>query len=347
MKILLVGPSWIGDTILAQPLMTLLHQRQPKLVLDVLAPAWTFPVVERMPEVRQAIPSPFAHGELMFPERRALGRALRTEAYDQAIVLPNTLKSAFVPWFARIPRRTGYRGEMRWGMLNDVRVLNEKALPQMAQRYATLGLERRETLPARLPQPHLKTSIAKRNASLAALDLKADDRIVALCPGAEYGPAKRWPPSYFAEVARELGKAGDTVLLVGSAKDAPIAEDIVRLSGGACRNLCGKTTLDQAVDVLAAARLAITNDSGLMHVAAALGTPLVAIYGSSTPDHTPPMSERASIIKLDMPCSPCFERTCPLGHFNCMMNLKPDRVLAQALPAPRDLEHAGESSTSR
>jgi heptosyltransferase-2 len=340
LKILLVGPSWIGDTILAQPLMTMLHQRHANLALDVLAPAWTFPVVERMPEVRQAIPSPFAHGELMFPERRALGRALRTEAYDQAIVLPNTLKSAFVPWFARIPRRTGYRGEMRWGMLNDVRTLNEKSLPQMAQRYAALGLERRETLPARLPKPHLRTSPAKRNATLAALGLKPDGRIVALCPGAEYGPAKRWPPSYFAEVARELTLAGDTVLLVGSAKDAPIAEDIVRLSGGACSNLCGKTTLDQAVEVLSAARLAITNDSGLMHVAAALGTPLVAIYGSSTPEHTPPMADRASIIKLDLSCSPCFERTCPLGHFNCMMNLKPERVLAQALPAPRPLEPA-------
>jgi len=345
MKILLVGPSWIGDTILAQPLMTLLHQRHSNLALDVLAPAWTFPVVERMPEVRQAIPSPFAHGELMFPERRALGRALRTEAYDQAIVLPNTLKSAFVPWFARIPRRTGYRGEMRWGMLNDVRTLNEKALPQMSQRYAALGLERREALPAKLPRPHLRISAAKRNASLAALDLSFDERIVALCPGAEYGPAKRWPPSYFAEVARELSKSGDTVLLVGSAKDAEIAEDVVRLSGGTCRNLCGKTSLDQAVDVIAAARLAITNDSGLMHVAAAIGTPLVAIYGSSTPEHTPPMSERARIIKLDMPCSPCFERTCPLGHFNCMMNLKPERVLAEALAVPRPLGPAGERTS--
>ncbi|MGZ8154296.1 MAG: lipopolysaccharide heptosyltransferase II [Burkholderiales bacterium] len=330
MKILVVGPSWIGDTILAQPLLTLLHQRHADLTLDVLAPAWTFPVVERMREVRQAIASPFAHGELMFSERRALGRALRSEGYDRAIVLPNTLKSAFVPWFARIPRRTGYRGEMRWVMLNDMRSLDEQALPQMVQRYAALGLERGESLPASLPRPRLASSEAKRIETLQALGLRPEQRIVALCAGAEYGPAKRWPPSYFAEVARELAKSGDTVIIVGSANEAKIAEDIVRLSGGTCTNLCGTTTLNQAIDLIAAARLAITNDSGLMHVAAAVGTPLVALYGSSTPKHTPPMSPHASIVKLDIACSPCFERTCPLGHFHCMMNLKPDRVLDAA-----------------
>jgi heptosyltransferase-2 len=278
MKVLVVGPSWIGDTILAQPLLALLHERRAGITLDILAPAWTFPVVERMPEVHQAIASPFAHGELMFSERRTLGRALRGERYDQAIVLPNTLKSAFVPWFARIPRRTGYRGEMRWGMLNDVRTLDEQGLPQMAQRYAALGLEPGEPVPAVLPPPHLESSQQKCAETLQSLGVGADRPIVALCPGAEYGPAKRWPPSYFAEVARALARRGDRVLLVGSARDAEIARDIVRLSG---------------------------------------------------------MSPHATIIKLDVPCSPCFERTCPLGHFNCMMNLKPERVLTVALASAR------------
>lgn len=331
MKILVVAPSWIGDTVLAQPLLTLLHERHAGLALDVLAPAWTFPVVQRMPEVRRAIASPFAHGELELGERRRLGRGLRGERYDQAIVLPNTLKSTFVPWFARIPRRTGYRGEMRWGMLNDVRALDEQALPQIAQRYAALALEPGAPLPAQLPAPHLTIDDAKRRATLDALGLDGPQRSVALCPGAEYGPAKRWPPSYFAELARELKKKGDAVWLVGSANDAAIGDDIVRLSEDACVNLCGRTTLDQAIDLLASARLAITNDSGLMHVAAAVGTPLIAIYGSSTPEHTPPMSPRASILKLDLPCSPCFERTCPLGHFNCMMQLKPERILEKAV----------------
>ena len=336
MKILLVGPSWIGDTLLAQPLLTLLHERHGGLVLDVLAPAWTLPVVQRMPEVRRAIASPFAHGELELAERRRLGRELRAEHYDQAIVLPNTLKSAFVPWFARIARRTGYRGEMRWGMLNDVRALDEQALPQMARRYAALALDPGAPLPAQLPAPRLTIDDAERRATLDALGLTGARRPVALCPGAEYGPAKRWPPSYFAELARELEKSGHAVWLVGSAKDAEIGEDVVRLSAGACVNLCGRTTLDQAIDLLASAQLAVTNDSGLMHVAAAAGTPLIAIYGSSTPEHTPPISPRASILKLELPCSPCFERTCPLGHFNCMMHLKPDRVLAAASGGMRD-----------
>jgi heptosyltransferase-2 len=330
MKVLVVGPSWIGDTVLAQPLLALLHQQHADLELDVLAPAWSFPVVRRMPEVRRAIANPFQHGELKLLERRRLGVQLRAEHYDQAIVLPNTLKSAFVPVFARIPRRTGYSGEMRWGTLNDVRLLDPLALPQMAQRYAALALGPHDALPAKLPEPHLTVADAQRRATLDALGLGGSKRAVAMCPGAEYGPAKRWPPSYFAELARALAAGGDSIWLIGSAKDAPIAEDIVRLSEGVCLNLCGKTSLDQAIDLLASARLAITNDSGLMHVAAAVGTPLVAIYGSSTPEHTPPMSPRAVIAKLDMPCSPCFERTCPLGHFNCMMMLKPERVAALA-----------------
>ena len=331
MKILVVGPSWIGDTVLAQPLLMLLHERHAELHIDMLAPTWTLPLVQRMPEVRQAIASPFEHGELSLRERRSIGRALRGDGYDQAIVLPNTLKSAFVPLFARIPRRTGYRGEMRWGTLTDMRILDERALPQMAQRYAALALDAGESLPAPLPTPHLEIDAARRHSTLQTLGFTAAPRAVALCPGAEYGPAKRWPPSYFAELARTLTRDGDDVWLIGAAKDAPIGEDIVRLSGGACVNLCGKTTLDQAIDLLASARLVVTNDSGLMHVAAAVGTPLVAVYGSSTPQFTPPLSPRAAIVKLDMPCSPCFERTCPLGHFNCMMQLKPDRVHAEAV----------------
>ena len=331
MKILVVAPSWIGDTVLAQPLFKLLHARHPGLVLDALAPAWTLPVLRRMPEVRSTIASPFGHGELKFSGRRRVGRHVRAEHYDQAIVLPNTLKSALVPWFAGIRRRTGYRGEMRWGVVNDVRRLDELALPQMAQRFAALALEAGETLPVPLPPPQLTVHDRERLETLAALGLDDTRHAVALCPGAEYGPAKRWPPAYFAELARSFTQSGEAVWIVGSARDAEIAEDIVRLSGGACLNLCGKTSLDQAIDLLASARLVVTNDSGLMHVAAAVGAPLLAIYGSSTPVFTPPLSPRATVLKLDIPCSPCFERTCPLGHFNCMMQLKPEQVFARAL----------------
>src|SRR4051812_45689105 len=220
MKILVVAPSWIGDALVAQPLLTLLHEKHRGLELDVLAPAWTGPIVRRMAEVRRTIASPFEHGVLQFAERRGLGHELRPEHYDQAIVLPNTLKAAFVPLFARIPRRTGYRGEMRWLTLNDVRLLDEAALPQMAQRYAALALEPRATLPGPLPAPRLTTSEVDSRKTLESLGLSHAQRAVALCPGAEYGPAKRWPPSYFAELARELTRNGDAVWLIGSAKDA-------------------------------------------------------------------------------------------------------------------------------
>jgi len=336
MKILVVAPSWIGDTVLSQPLFKLLHARHPGLALDVIAPPWTLPVLRRMPEIRQAGAHNFMHGELQLPDRYALGRRLARERYDEALILPNTLKSALVPLFARIRKRTGYRGESRWLVLNDLRQLDEQALPQIAQRYAALGLPAGAQLPRPLPLPRLAVDHAARLQTLEQLGLASAGQAVAFCPGAEYGPAKRWPAPYFAELARKLAAGGHPVWLIGSSNDAPVGEEIVRLAPGTCLDLCGKTTLDQAIDLLASARLVVTNDTGLMHVAAAVGTPLLALYGSSTPAFTPPMSERATIMKLDIPCSPCFERTCPLGHFDCMNRLRPENVYdrVRALLAP-------------
>jgi len=327
-KILVVAPSWIGDTILAQPLFRLLHERHPGLALDVLAPRWTFPLLSRMPEVRRAIESPFGHGDLKLGERRRLGRSLATEDYDQAIVLPNTFKSALVPFFAGIPARTGYVGELRHWILNDARRLDRKQLPQIAQHYAALGLPRGETLKLPLPPIGLRVDEAARHAVLDRLGLDRSRPAVALCPGAEFGPAKRWPARYFAELAQGVAAHGCQVWLVGSKSDRPVGDEIAQAAGGICRNLCGDTSLTEAIDVLASASLAVSNDSGLMHVAAALGRPLIALYGSSSPAYTPPLSSRAQILKLDLACSPCFKRECPLGHFNRMMQLTPDRVLA-------------------
>ena len=329
MKILVVAPSWIGDTVLAQPLFRLLHERHPGLQLDVIGPPWTLPLLRRMPEIRNASAHAFGHGELKLADRFALGRKLARERYDQAIVLPNTLKSALVALFAGIPRRTGYKGESRWLVLNDLRHLDEQALPQIAQRYAALGLDADARVPNPLPLPHLSADRAAVSATLARLNLGRGKDAIAFCPGAEYWPAKRWPAPYFAELARKLAAEGHAVWLIGSANDAAVGAEIERLAPGAAVNLCGGTALDEAIDLLAAARLVVTNDTGLMHIAAALGTPLLALYGSSTPVFTPPMSESATILKLDMPCSPCFERTCPLGHFDCMNRLKPAAVHAK------------------
>src|SRR5512134_359814 len=327
-SILVVGPSWVGDTVLAQPLFKLLHARHASLALDVLAPRWTFSLLERMPEVRRTIENPFAHGELKLGARRRLGRALGAEGYDQAIVLPNTFKSALVPFFAGIRTRTGYVGELRHWILNDARRLDRERLPQMAQRYAALGLPRGEALRLPLPALALQVDEAARRALLARLGLDRGRPAAVLAPGAEYGPAKRWPARYFGELAQGLAAHGCSVWLVGSQNDRQAGAEIERHSGGVCRNLCGETTLAEAIDLLASAVLVVSNDSGLMHVAAALGKPLIALYGSSSPAYTPPLSPNARILKLDLPCSPCFKRECPLGHFNCMMQLTPDRVLA-------------------
>lgn len=327
-KILVVAPSWIGDTVLAQPLFKLLYARHRDLALDVLAPEWTLPLLKRMREVRRAILNPLGHGELKLGPRLRLGRELRAEGYQQAIVLPNTFKSALPPFFAAIPRRTGFRGEMRWGLLNDVRTLDEHALPLMAHRYAALAGAAGEPRARALPGLHLNVDENARAATLRKLGLDATRPVAALCPGAEYGPAKRWPARHFAALAQQLAARGLAVWLVGSAKEGALGAEIAHLSGGACLNLCGRTTLDEAVDVLASAQLAVSNDSGLMHVVAALGKPLVALYGSSSPALTPPLSDHARILKLDLPCSPCFKRECPLGHFNCMRQLTPERVFA-------------------
>lgn len=326
MRILVVGPSWIGDTVLAQPLFKLLHARHRDLALDVLAPEWTLPLLKRMPEVRRTILSPFDHGDLKLGARRRLGHQLRGEGYHQSIILPNSFKSALAPFFADIPARTGFRGEMRWGLLNDMRGLDERTLPLMAQRYAALAGAAGEPPVSSLPGLRLNVDDDARAATLRRLGLAAQQPAAALCPGAEYGPAKRWPSRYFAELGRRLAARGLAAWLVGSPGDAALGAEITELSAGVCHNLCGRTTLDEAIDLLASAQLVVSNDSGLMHVAAALGKPLIALYGSSSPALTPPLADDAQILKLDLPCSPCFKRECPLGHFHCMIQLTPERV---------------------
>jgi heptosyltransferase-2 len=329
MRILIVAPSWVGDALLSQSLLALLKQGNPDAAIEVLAPAWALPIFRRMPQVTDTIESPFTHGELALRQRMRLGRALRARQYDLAYVLPNSFKSALVPLFARVPRRIGFIGEARRLLLTDARRLDKRALPRMVQRFASLAGASGAPLAAELPVPRLHVPPLERERLFAELGLVHPARLVCLCPGAEYGPAKRWPTEYFGELARSLALAGHAVWAVGSAAERGLGEAIRASSGGAVMNLCGRTTLDQAVVVLSAADMVVTNDSGLMHVAAALDRPLVALYGSSSPEFTPPLSARARVLKLDIRCSPCFERTCPLGHFDCMMKLVPGQVLAE------------------
>jgi heptosyltransferase-2 len=335
-KILIVGPAWVGDTVMAQSLYKLLRQQNPDVVIDVVAPAWCEPLLERMQEVHRSVPMPIGHGEFGFSRRRRIGRELRSGGYARAIVLPRSMKSALVPFFARIPLRTGFRGEMRFGLLNDVRTLDKRTLDQTIKRFIALGLPRNAEIPD-APLPVLSVD-ADNSADLdTSLRLTGDGPAVALMPGAAYGPAKCWPIEYFAELAAELIAGGTRVWVLGSEGEHAVGEKIRRRAGDAVRNFCGRTRLEDTVDILSMASAAVTNDSGLMHVAAAAGTHVVAIYGSSSAQFTPPLTNCKTVFSLGLECSPCFERQCPLGHLRCLRDIKPDSVLAgvrEALAAP-------------
>ncbi len=323
-RCLIVGPSWVGDMIMAQGLYRALPERYPETQIEVLAPAWSGPILSRMAEVNRVIVSPFGHGRFDLAGRRALARELRAENYDWAIVLPNSWKSALVPWLAHIPRRTGYLGEFRYGLLNEARRLDKRGLPRLVDRYRALA----DAPPAGPDSyPHLTVDPVKQAASLVRLGLVLNRPVLALCPGAEYGPAKRWPETHYAAVAKAKLDQGWQVWLFGSAGDRAVGEMIATLAGDGCRNLAGETALDEVVDLLACASAVVSNDSGLMHVAAAVDVPVVAVYGSTDPGYTPPLSERARVVRLGLKCSPCFKRECPLGHLDCLVKLEPARVL--------------------
>ena len=327
-RILIVAPSWVGDAILSEPLIALVREPYEEPVIDVLAAPWCAPVYARMRGVRRVIESPLAHGRFGLAARRALADDLRDARYTRALVLPNSWKSALVPWLARIPRRTGYVGEFRYGLLNDARRLDRKARPRLVDRFAALAANPRALVPMP-PAPVLVPDETNRNAAARALHLKLDRPVAILCPGAEYGPAKRWPPTHFADLAARLLAHDMQVWLVGSPNDKLAASSVLQAAGEpgrAIRDLTRRTDLGPAIDLLALANVVVSNDSGLMHAAAAVGVPVVALFGSSSPTYTPPLSPVAHIAKIDIACSPCFKRECPLGHFKCMRELKPDAV---------------------
>lgn len=329
--------------VMAQALYKLLKQRAPESVIDVLAPAWSLPLLERMPEVRHGVEVPVVHGEFGLATRYRLGKKLRAEHYDRAIVLPRSLKAALIPFFAGAKRRSGYRGEMRYGLINDMRPLDKDVLTKTVERYLALGMEANDPLPPQtIPTPRLNTDEGNIARLCESLSLQGEGAI-ALLPGAEYGPAKQWPIAYWAELAKRLAGEGHAVWLLGSQKDHPNAQQIIEEAGAPAGvvNLCGQTALVDAVDLLSICSAAVSNDSGLMHVAAAVGIPLVGIYGSSTPAYTPPLSERAAVLYRNLDCSPCFKRECPYGHTRCLQEILPQEVYTALSEKIKQEEVAG------
>jgi heptosyltransferase-2 len=327
-RILIVAPSWVGDAILSEPLVGLLRDPYEDPIVDVLAPSWCAPVYARMRGIRRIVETPFGHGKFDLAGRRKLAREFKAESYTRAFVLPNSWKSALVPYLARIPKRIGYRGEARYGLLTDARKLDKKAMPRLVDRFAALAASPGALVPLP-PAPVLVPNPTNRAGAMRALNLKTDRPVVVLCPGAEFGAAKRWPPNQFAELAQIFLRDGLHVWIVGSPNDKIASEAVLMVMGESAlkvRDLTGRTDLGTTIDILSSASLVISNDSGLMHAAAAVGVPLVALFGSSSPVYTPPLSPVARIAKIDIECSPCFKRECPLGHFKCMRELKPEMV---------------------
>lgn len=330
-RTLVIGPAWIGDMVMAQALFKCIKVRYPDTQLDVLAPDWSRPLTERMPEIHQGLSMPLKHGELGLGRRYQLAKNL-PHIYQRCYVLPNSLKSALIPFWAKIPHRIGWRGEWRYGLLNDMRVLDKQKYPLMVSRYAALAYEKDAILPDLLPKPKLKVLPQNIEAALINYDLMLDNGpIVALCPGAEFGPSKRWAVQDYAKVARYLIKKGYQVWIFGSAKDKEVSEMIADATDHECVDLCGRTTLADAIDLMSLSHCVITNDSGLMHIAAALGCPLVAIYGSTDPGFTPPLSHHVTVLEANTDCRPCFKRECPLKHHKCMKEIHPRKVIDAAL----------------
>jgi len=332
--ILIVPYMWIGDFVRCHSVVRLLNARFPHRPVDMLATTLCAPLADYMPGLRQAIVADLPRSRLALAQQFALASRLKREGYGSALVMPRTWKSTLAPYFAGIPERTGFAGEARFFLLNDVR-FGERALPRMVDRCAALALPAGARLPPQWPLPELKVPRDEVEAWRKKRGLDADERpVVAFAPGA-VGPSKRWPSTAYAALARQLTAEGFAVWVLGGPEEKPLAAAIV--GGTPARDLTGHDLRD-AILALAAASAAVSNDSGLLHVAAALGTPSIGIFGPTSPWHWAPLNPLAGTIEAtgELPCRPCHKPVCRLGHHRCMGDIAPEQVLAathQALGA--------------
>lgn len=327
-KILVIAPVWVGDLVMSQTLfMQLKNKYKDALQLDIFASELTQDLVMRMPQVHQVLINPFKHGKLSLIKRIVLGVKLRAESYDEVIILPSTLKSAVTPFFAKIKKRTGFIGESRYWLINNIYKLDKKQLPRMIDRYCALAND--GIKPSNIKYPELKIDTKNQWVLVHKFVIDIAKPIIAFCPAAEYGPAKRWLPEHFATLADLLFNMGYQILLFGGGKDKDLGQQIINLAINQDNilNLCGKTSLTDVADLLTLSKCVVTNDSGLMHISCAVQANVVAIYGSSSPNFTPPLSDTTKILRVKLECSPCFKRTCRFGHYNCLRFVAPFDVL--------------------
>ena len=335
LRTLVISPNWIGDAVMAQPLLRQLRAAHPERPIDVLAPPSVAPAWRQMAEVDAVLETPFRHGALQLKERWKYARQLRRRGYADAYVLPNTLKFALIPWLAGIARRVGYKGESRYGLIN---VMHHDDVPPrpMVAFYAALAQAPHAPLQAQLPRPKLSVDEAQIAAVCVRTGVAPDQPLVAFAPGAEFGGAKRWPAAHFAALARAIvaQHPATQIVLLGSPKDRAVCDAVAADAGEGVRihNLAGATSLAEAIALIARAAAMVSNDSGLLHIASALNRPVVALYGPTDPDHAPPFSDLAASISLRLDCAPCRQRECPLGHQNCMRQIDAGMVWQRLQP---------------
>jgi len=330
-RILIVSPSWLGDAVMSHSLIRKLAQIHVAASIDVFSPHAIKVIFEQMQEVDQVIENPFNHGQLKIRDRLRVARDIESHNYDLAYILPNSLKSALIPFFAKIPNRIGYIGESRYGLINCRHAINKKKYPLLANQYLQLAKTDPVDTLVLHDYPALTINEKDITQSLKKFNIDPLKPYICLCPGAEYGPAKRWPQQHFASLVRQLSEIHFDTITLGNTSDIKIGAMIHQKSHHTTKDLTGQTDLNEAMHLIAGAKCVVTNDSGLMHVAAALNKPLIALFGSSSPEYTPPLSIEAKILTKSLPCSPCFKRTCPLGHTNCLKDIMPNEVFMNIL----------------
>ncbi|MBN3859836.1 lipopolysaccharide heptosyltransferase II [Neisseriaceae bacterium PsAf] len=335
MNILIIGPSWVGDMMMSNSLFQNLKKIHPESNIHVLAPAWCQDILLKMPEVDKIIHMPLTHGKLNIVARKKIASDLDSE-YKQAIVLPNSFKSALVPFFAKIPMRTGWRGEFRYGLINDLRILDKEKYPMMVMRYNALAFPKQQQPPIeelKKPYPHLQVTqddIKKTTQNLSSIyDFSNEQPFIVICPGAEYGPAKCWPHYHYANLSNLLIQDGYKICILGSQKDSKIAHKIKAEINdkSQCIGLTGKTKLNEVADIMSLSQAVVSNDSGLMHIAAAVNKPLMALYGPTSPEFTPPLSNQAKIIRLIDGYIPIrYADDSPEGYHQSLIDIQPQYV---------------------